>query len=236
MRGLLEYRLTRVLVLLAFGFTTISVIANAAVELATEPDGALLAFESYLDAVAEHTVQSWFSSILLAGGAALASFVAVRSRGSHTGDRRRWIVVASGLWWVSLDETVGMHEMLNDPRAEAGVGRFAWIAVGVPVVVAFALLMLPIFRRLEPRVTTLLVLAGVVYVGGAMGVEFVSGFFVGTNLVYGMIAHAEELLEMLGAVIFIEGMLRLHGVPATSEGRILWDQIPGWGETIMDSR
>ncbi|HVR32602.1 MAG TPA: hypothetical protein VMS74_07825 [Acidimicrobiia bacterium] len=74
---------------------------------------------------------------------------------------------------------------------------------------------------LSPGIRRLLIASGIIYVGGAVGLETLSGIFFGTDLVYGTIAHGEEFLEMLGVVVFIEAMLRLLQIPKTETGRIV---------------
>ena len=72
-------------------------------------------------------------------------------------------------------------------------------------------------------------MAGGVYVGGALGMELVGGYYAsgyGTqNLTYPYLATAEEVLEMIGATFFLRALMihlrdlgsvsvRLNGAPA----------------------
>jgi hypothetical protein len=93
--------------------------------------------------------------------------------------------------------------------------------------------MYPVLRAVSPPIQRLLVASGILYVGGAVGLEVLSGFFVGTDVVYGAIAHGEEFLEMAGVVLFIEAMLRLLRVPRTESGRIVVSPEAG---TVSDGK
>ena len=216
----------RFLFVASLGLTVISVLANAAIEVLPNPGAGLVTFESLFDVVGERTVQAWYSTGLLALAGVGAWITAVRAR-LAPGDRswRPWTVVSASLVWVSLDEMVGIHELLNDPNAPAGPGRFAWILVGLPVAIVLAITMVPVLRELPWELSGLLVLSGAVFVGGAVGIEFLSGFFVGTNLIYGSLAHVEELFEMVGVVLFLEALLRLNRVPSLETGRMDWEDI-----------
>ena len=61
----------------------------------------------------------------------------------------------------------------------------------------------------------LFVVAGIIYVGGALGVEAVSGLWAERhgedNLVYMTISTVEELMEMIGIIVFIHALLDYTG-------------------------
>ena len=54
-------------------------------------------------------------------------------------------------------------------------------------------------------------LSGVIYVGGAVGVEMIGGYhsqmYGENNFAYGMITTIEESLEMMGILVFIYSLL-----------------------------
>ncbi len=65
-------------------------------------------------------------------------------------------------------------------------------------------------QSLPIKTKTLFLLAGFVYVTGALGMELIGGYIAdsyGYNTVYGIVSSIEEILEMLGIVIFIYGLL-----------------------------
>jgi len=67
-----------------------------------------------------------------------------------------------------------------------------------------------------PRKTRdLFLLAGSIYVGGALGMEMVCGYYADAvgqrNLIYGLMASVEEILEMVGVIVFIYALLSYIG-------------------------
>jgi hypothetical protein len=74
---------------------------------------------------------------------------------------------------------------------------------------------LSFLARLPARTRRLLLTAGAVYVGGALGVESISGWQAAAhgehNLGYHLIVTLEELCEMMGVVLFIYALLDYLG-------------------------
>jgi hypothetical protein len=59
----------------------------------------------------------------------------------------------------------------------------------------------------------LFIVAGGLYVGGALGLELVNGLYTETygndNLIHSFLINIEEILEMLGILVFIYGLLSI---------------------------
>jgi len=125
---------------------------------------------------------------------------------------------------MSFDEASSVHERLmatlRDVLADAhlvervdgevvfGVLYYAWVVVGVPIV-----LVLGGFLRDLPRPAGQhFVLAAAVYLSGAIGCELLGGRQAEQhgreNWTYTLISTGEETLEMLGIIIFIWAPLR----------------------------
>ena len=160
---------------------------------------------------AEANVPTWLSTaLLLTAGLALwgAGVVARRS-----GDRwhRHWTFLAVVFCYLSLDELAQIHERLSRIVARVlpthGFLAFGWVLVAAPLVAALGLAYLRFLAALWHPVGRLFVLAGAVYVGGALGVEMLSGWIydgVGEVTVgYVLASTAEELMEMLGVALFL---------------------------------
>lgn len=77
------------------------------------------------------------------------------------------------------------------------------------------MIFLLVFRKfifsLPFRTKALFILAGAIYVGGAIGMESIGGYIADTPglhpAAYAVAATIEELLEMLGVIIFIYALL-----------------------------
>jgi len=163
----------------------------------------------------EGNLPAWLSSAMLLGVAALAALTA--SAAGRRGDRlaRYWWVLACIFLFLSLDEVSEAHEQLIHPLRYAldlsGAFYWSWVIVGLAVVPAVGLAFIPFLRALPRRTTVLLVVAGGVYVAGALGLEMASGYYYSNrwerDLGYQLITTVEELLEMQGTVLFLYGVL-----------------------------
>lgn len=172
------------------------------------PTAFAVAFRLF-DADSEANVPTWFSvaMLLMIALISLGITTLLRDRGAPL--HRYWAGLAVVFAYLSLDELAGMHEELI-PRlslvVEArGALTYPWIIVATPLVVAFALVYSRFLWRLPRRTAGLLLLAGALYVGGAIGLEAGGGLIVDEDgritLGYVLATSAEELLEMAGAAL-----------------------------------
>lgn len=217
------YRLSLFLAGASVLLTLISGSIDVVREILPGPDGpALTTLHDLFEVRGEQTVQSWFSVLILAAAAALAIVLGSRLRSAGSRMAWRWWGIGGALLFASMDEGVSIHELVDNPDAPAGATRYAWLLPAIPIVIALALWAFPAIRALPSMIGAMVLASGVIFVTGAAVMEFVGGFFYGTDLVYGGMAHIEETLEMLGVVLFIEAMLRVLQVPRDESGRIVW--------------
>ncbi len=165
-----------------------------------------------------------FATVLLAGTAALE----LRSGGRWGW---HWMLLAAGFALMTVDEAWSLHERLIAPGrrllggGELGIFFYAWVLFAIGLLA----LLVPVFLRFVldlPRATrNRFILAGLLFVGGAIGTELVAGAFNETHglhedrygygkrhLQYSLIAAVEEGLEFAGAIVFIRAlMLNLAG-------------------------
>jgi len=74
------------------------------------------------------------------------------------------------------------------------------------VVALFLLVYWKFIIDLNPTIRKLFLMAGAIYVGGAIGMEMIDGFYFdvyGQDLTYELLTILEEVGEMLGIAIFI---------------------------------
>ena len=188
-----------------------------------------LLFDLSLDAA----VPTWFASLTLLGCSAAAAALwraggaggGVRTGGGPP--RRFWGGIAAVFLLLSVDEVGMIHERLGGaaaglfagpvrralPPSLEGVLYYKWVLVGLPAAAAFGAWAVPSLRALPRATAARFVAAGLLYVGGAVGLEMVNsrqdalhGY---ANLTYGLMTAAEELLEMCGAGLFLVSLL-LH--------------------------
>ncbi len=175
----------------------------------------VLGFRRLLDFTGEGNAPAWYSSLLfLIGSALLAVVWRVRSA---EGDRFRhhWAGLALVFLFLALDEAAAVHEQLIDPVRDAlgtgGALLHAWIIpYGVALVLLFVVYV-PFLRALPARTLRLMLVAGAIYVAGAIGMEMIGGYAWDRHPVRGVsiiaIMAVEETLEMVGLAIFAYALL-----------------------------
>lgn len=173
----------------------------------------------------EQSIPAWFSAVAL--------FLCSLLLTSLSGDPRRraftlhWRLLAVIFLVLSLDEAVGFHERAIVPLRSAwgvdGLLYFTWVIPAAILVVAVALAYLGFIRALPARTRQLMIVAALLYVGGALVMELFGALQVSRqgqeNLTYVVLSTVEELFEMLGIVVFLYALLVLS-VPAPSHGRV----------------
>lgn len=198
----------RVLFAMLATTTAALVVAGTVANLALQrdPEGPVGAVARRLILDAEATVPAYVSGAI-AGLIALLllarSFSAWSSRARLAG--LRWLVLAAGASFVSLDEVIHTHEewddvlriVLGDPTLDR-----AWTIpalIGLACVVGFGL---PALRRETTRGWWLL--GALVFAAGAVGVEWLSRPYEppeSARLGYVLAVALEEGLELLGLAI-----------------------------------
>jgi hypothetical protein len=167
----------------------------------------------------EWNIATWYATLLLLFSAILLGLIAVSTRRRGEPFVRHWRVLAFGFAYLCLDEAVGLHETINplvrplvEPLTFGDRIQFPWVIPAAVVVAVVFVAYVPFLRHLPSPVARRFVLAGALYVGGAVGVETLCGVIAadaGTvNLPYQLLAAFEEVLEMSGVVVFIAALLR----------------------------
>jgi len=149
----------------------------------------------------EESFGTWFSTGILffAGVLLLNQARALRANGPS--EHRWWCVLGLAFVFLSVDEVVGLHELMNTL-----MGDKPWTVVGFPVLVLVGLSYLPFLWRYRGRTAVLFVVAGLIYGGGAVGVEHYTDSEV-NSLHYNMWTALEEGMEMYGVIVLIYAVL-----------------------------
>lgn len=163
----------------------------------------------------EHSVPTYWQGILLLGAAILLAAVGISARNEVRPHRAWWLVMAAMFVWLSFDELAEMHEMLGFSVQKLfkpqGYFYYAWVIPGIIGTVVTALICLRPLMQLPLRTSLWFIAAGLLYVGGALGVEMVSAnhayLYGEQNFIYCVLADAEESLEMTGVAVFTTALL-----------------------------
>ena len=162
----------------------------------------------------EQNVPTYFSSLMLFVVATLFGAIAILKDKEDASYVAHWIILALIFAFFSIDEVTGIHEMLSRPVRRwvnpQGIFSFAWVVIGIPFVLFFALSYLRFFLHLPKRYKWLFVFSAVCYIGGALGFELIGAGYTnvfGWDSLYDFIASIEETLEMTGLVVMIYALL-----------------------------
>lgn len=162
----------------------------------------------------EANVPTWFSAAILLGAALLLLIITLASRANNR-PYLGWAGLTAVFTYLSMDEAGTIHEKLTPILQEqlnlTGFFYFGWVIVGIAAVLIVGLIFLPFVWRLPPRIRRWFILAGLLYVGGAVVVESVSAniWYIGggTSLRFSAVGTLEEWMEMLGVITLHYGLL-----------------------------
>jgi hypothetical protein len=156
----------------------------------------------------EDNLPSWYASALPLLCAALLALVAA----GETVDRAHWRLLALGFVYISIDEAISLHEMLGMLFDTEGLLRFGWVIPAAAIVLTVGLAFLGFLRRLDRSTARRFVLAGALYVTGALLFELPLGWWTeqygDDSPGYALIDWCEETLEFAGLTLFAATLLR----------------------------
>jgi len=168
-------------------------------------------WRSLFDLDEEESFGTWFST----GQLALASLIVMlhahrlthSSNGaSANGGHLHWWVLGIGFLVLSADEVAGMHESFNTAT------DISWTIPAALLVTVVGLLFIPFLLRLDARTRVLFALSGTIYLGGAIGVEYLTEPLLEDDMLdtffYFLTTALEEGMEMFGVALFIYALLR----------------------------
>lgn len=163
----------------------------------------------------EKNIPTLFSAFLLLACAAVAGLRAHQITGR--GESRAWTGIALISMLVAFDEYFSVHEMFTAPLRRSfgtsGLFHFAWVIPYGLVAIGLVLWYLPFLLRLPRTFQRELAVAGLIYVGGGIGMEMVGGAYLNgmtgrRDFTFGMLTTVEELMEMVGVTLGLRALLR----------------------------
>jgi len=173
-------------------------------------------FVDLLDFDIEANLPSMYSAFAIAFCAILLWFISVDKRRKSERGSYHWVGLTVIFAFLSLDEAISLHEEIGDFAENfvdaSGVLYFAWV---VPYGILMGIFVLSYFRfvfQLPTEFMVRFVLAGGIFVGGAIGLELLSAreadLYGTKSLDYSIIYTCEEIMEMLGIAIFAHALLK----------------------------
>jgi len=150
----------------------------------------------------EENLPTWFSGFNLLIAVFFLWVATLRKRAEKDPMASRWTVLFAGFFFLAVDEIAGIHESINsvvDPTWAYGGAIIAFI-VGVYFI--------PFLLPLPKPTLVAFVIAGAIFVGGAVGMEIVGEPMESDSLLYNLTTMVEEGMEMFGIILFTRALLQ----------------------------
>lgn len=160
----------------------------------------------------ETSFPTWLTSMLLLMSAALCW---LQSRLDTSNTKKRWRLLSVGFVILSVDEVAALHEITAVPLRRlldaGGPLYYAWVIPALAVVVVAAAYFYPILPPLPRSTRIRILLAGGLYVTGAVGMEMIAGVLTEMgqrdSWTYYATATVEEIMEIGGVFLFVDTLV-----------------------------
>lgn len=151
----------------------------------------------------ERTLATFYSYTILLFSATLLALIAAAKYTNRDSSTKYWAGLSGIFLFLTMDEMLVLHERLIDVD-------IPWMVIYGFLGLVFLMVYRSFITSLPFRIRRLFLLAGVIYVSGAGGVESLAGrryYLYGGGELYQSLIVVEETLEMIGIVIFIHALL-----------------------------
>lgn len=210
--------LAKVLAIIALLLLTVSLIAALTSGLANPSD--MSGFRRFLYVDAENNAPTYFSVVLMIMNALLLATLAVRTAHSGSNLYPYWAGLSLGFFCMGFDESFEIHERFMKPMRkligedDLGIFYYSWVIPALLLIAFLGLLFWRFLAAIRDTTRLRLIVAGTLYLGGAIGAEMLGGWYVErnsqANVGYLFIVTAEEGLEMAGLIALFWAVLRHH--------------------------
>lgn len=162
------------------------------------------------------SVPTWYASVTLLLCAVLLWIIARAKQQSQDRFSRQWKILSYIFLFMSVDEVATVHEVLGETLKQRLTGEtggflhYSWVILGGIFVLVFAAAYIRFLLHLPAKTKRLFIVAGFVYVGGALGMEMINARYDalhGQNFTYEMMTVFEEFMEMTGIAVFIYALM-----------------------------
>jgi hypothetical protein len=189
-----------------------------------------------LDVRAEGSLHTWFNVSVLTVGSLLHAGVAVMARRGG-GVCWPWVLTATSLALLSLDDLLALHEKLEPLGRALGGGsgalHFAWLVPGLVLAAGFLAVTVVAARRLPVGSRRWMTVGVVAFLVAAVGLELLGGSVLdgqGDGALYIVVSHAEEVLETWAAAALLCAAVVAVGFRTGRDGSVLVTyraEVPG---------
>jgi hypothetical protein len=201
---------TRFLVLVVLSLTVLSLLGQLAAHFVPDFVGRNR-FVATFNVDEEGNIPALYSTLAIASCAFLLWVIARVEREASGRFSRHWTLMSIIFLGLAVDEFLSFHEAINPHLDLSGFTQFSWVAIGIAFVFVLVFIFFRVIVQLSSPVRRLFILAGFIYLSGAIVMETLTGRYItvwGLNsMKYVLCTAAEEFLEMMGIVVFVYALL-----------------------------
>ena len=175
-------------------------------------------FYKYFNVGRERNIPTLYSVIALTVAATLLATNARHSWEKCDGQHRYWAGLALIFLFLAFDEGTKIHEQLSGVMKRwvtpKGYLYWLWVIPYGSAVLVLAAVYLRFMIRLSRTTRYYFILAALLFLGGAIGVDMLQGreayLNIGSDktILYCVLYSVEEFLEMIGVAVFIYALLK----------------------------
>ena len=157
-----------------------------------------------------------YTVILLIICSALLKQITILEKNHQSLFIKYWQILYFTFIFLAFDEALQIHGifMLYPELAKGlpGIFHFLWVIPYGIFVAIFGLYFAKFTFNLPTKIKRLVLLSATFYIGGALGIEMLGGLWIRIagdqrNLVYSLIVSIEEMMEIIGLIIFIYSLM-----------------------------
>lgn len=170
-----------------------------------------------VDVDRERNIPAFFSMLNLVLAASLLGVITFIKQMQGAAYRGYWATLAIGFLYMAFDEIAEIHEKIIEPMRvvlggdNLGAFYFAWVVPGIVLVMVLAVVFLRFWWNLPARTRLQFLVAGALFLSGAIGVELLNGKYAEiygkADPWYKMLSTVEEVLEMVGVIAFVKALI-----------------------------
>ncbi len=167
----------------------------------------------------EVNVPAFYSSAVIFTCAVVLSIIGVARKTLGAPDHVHWFGLSIIFAYLSMDEALQFHERLlrpmHDLLGSSGIFHLGWTVPYGLFVIFFTIVYRKFLWNLPARTRKLFIVAGLIYVGGALGLAVLESYHVEQhgwdNITTVAMITIEDTMEMSGIALFLYSLLSYIG-------------------------
>jgi hypothetical protein len=167
-------------------------------------------FANYFDVNGELNTPALYSTSVLLSCSALLAIIGSVKRVQRDRYRFQWVGLSFVFLYLGIDELTSIHESFNpivsSVMKTGGFFYYSWVIPGFVFASICLLAFWKFLTHLPKKIRFLFLLAGSIYISGAIGLEMIGGYIADVygagHILWYLEIALEEFCEMLGIAIF----------------------------------